>query len=224
VPVDDEVAPEPAPGPGTAAGAPSADPADDVVLADTVGVALQVVLDRLSPGERVAFVLHDSFGVDFATVAEVLGTTPTAARKLASRARGKVAQPTEPDHRADWAVVDAFLAAARRGEFERLLELLAPGAVVAGDEAAVALGTPSRIAGRRQVAEFFDGAAKAARPVLVGDRPGAAWFHRGAARVVFDFTVVDGVVQRIDFRADDDVLAQVTLRRGAPRSGPAAAW
>lgn len=89
------------------------DPADEVALADTVGIALQVVLDRLSPGERVAFVLHDSFGVDFPTIAEILGSTPVAARKLASRARNKVAQPAAQDHQPDWAVVDAFMAAAR---------------------------------------------------------------------------------------------------------------
>jgi len=189
-----------------------ADPAEEVALADTVGVALQVVLDRLSPGERVAFVLHDTFGVDFTTIAEILGRSPEAARKLASRARGKVATPAEPDLRADWLVVDAFLAAAREGDFSRLLELLAPDAVAVGDEAALALGTPDRISGRRPVAEFFNGAAKAALPVFVEDRPGAAWFHRGEARIAFDFTVVDGVVQRIDFRARPSVLASLTRR------------
>ncbi|BDZ42118.1 hypothetical protein GCM10025865_14170 [Paraoerskovia sediminicola] len=89
------------------------DPADDVALADTVGVALQVVLDRLTPSERVAFVLHDTFGFEFATVATLLDTTPTAARKLASRARAKVAQPAVEDQLADWEVVDAFMDAAR---------------------------------------------------------------------------------------------------------------
>ena len=190
----------------------AADPAEQVALADTVAVALQVVLDRLTPGERVAFVLHDSFGVDFPTVAEVLGTTAVAARKLASRARAKVAQPAGEDHRADAAVVDAFLAAARRGDFARLLQLLAPDARVTGDAAAVALGTPTRLDGRRRVAEMFDGAASAALPVLVADRPGAAWYHRGAARVAFDFTVEKGLVRRIDFRADPDVLAAVRRR------------
>ncbi|QIK74956.1 sigma-70 family RNA polymerase sigma factor [Nocardioides piscis] len=197
----------------SAAASPPVDPADHVVLADTVGVALQVVLDRLSPSERVAFVLHDSFGVDFTTIAAVLDTTPSAARKLASRARGKVAQPQEPDHRADWVVVDAFLAAAREGDFARLLTLLAPDAVVAGDQAAVALGTPAAIDGQRAVAEFFNGAASAALPVFVADRPGAAWFDRGQARVVFDFSVEDGVVRRIDFRAEPGVLVDVRRRR-----------
>lgn len=194
------------------------DPADDVALADAVGVALRVVLDRLSPAERVAFVLHDSFGFDFATIAAMLETTPAAARKLASRARAKVVQPAAEDALADWEVVDAFLAAARHGDFSRLLDLLAPDVVVGGDAEAVAMGTPEHIAGRQEVASFFNGAAKAALSVFVEDRPGAAWVNRGTARVAFDFTVVDGRVARIAFRADPAVLAGVRARRG---DGPA---
>lgn len=188
------------------------DPADEVALADTVGVALQVVLERLTPRERVAFVLHDSFGFPFETVAATLGTSPAAARKLASRARAKIGQPTPEDALADRAVVDAFMSAARGGDLSRLLALLAPDAVVVGDEVAIGLGTPARIEGRDDVAAFFDGAAHAALPVLVGQRPGAAWFDRGTARVVFDFTVVDGLVHRIDFRADPGVLARTRHR------------
>ncbi len=189
------------------------DPADQVALADTVGVALQAVLDRLTPSERVAFVLHDSFGIDFPTIAEILTSTPVAARKLASRARSKVALSGDEGSSADWQVVDAFLAAAREGNFERLLQLLAPDVVIAGDEAAVLAGAPARLEGRQQVATMFNGAAKAALPVFIGDRPGAAWFHRGQARVAFDFVVEDGVVRRIDFRADPAVLAGLTRRR-----------
>ncbi len=189
------------------------DPADEVALADTVGVALRVVLDRLTPGERVAFVLHDSFGFEFATIAAMLDTTPTAARKLASRARAKVVQPAPDDALADWEVVDAFLAAARGGDFGRLLSLLAPDVVVTGDAAAVAMGTPERIAGREEVAHFFNGAAKAALSVFVEHRPGAAWVHRGEAKVAFDFTVLDGVVTRIAFRAEPSVLAGVRSRK-----------
>ncbi|NHC24075.1 sigma-70 family RNA polymerase sigma factor [Nocardioides sp. IC4_145] len=200
-------------------GSDAEDPADHVTLADTVGVALQVVLDRLSPGERVAFVLHDSFGHDFPTIATILDTSPTAARKLASRARAKVAQPSLDDTLADWEVVDAFLAAARGGDLRRLLDLLAPDAVVVGDRAAVAAGTPGRIAGREGVAAMFDGAAEAALPVYVDGRPGAAWVHRGEARVAFDFSVVDGRVARIDFRAEPELLASVRPRRGAAPAG-----
>lgn len=193
-------------------------PADEAVLADSVGEALSVVLDRLSPAERVAFVLHDSFSVDFPTIAGVLDCTPAAARKLASRARSKVSRPGPTDGQAEWLVVDAFLAAARNGEFSRLLELLAPDVVVAGDPAAVGIGTPARIDGRDAVAEFFDGAAAAALPVIVHDRPGAAWFDRGVARVAFDFRVSGGRVTRIDFRAEPGALATIRRRRdGDPR-------
>lgn len=190
------------------------DPADEVALAGTVGVALQVVLDRLSPAERVAFVLHDSFGVEFDAVAAILGTTPAAARKLASRARTKVVQDVPEDVPADWEVVDAFLAAARGGDLDRLLQLLAPDVVVTGDAAAVALGTPDRICGRQDVARFFDGAAKAALAAFVAQRPGAAWVHRGDVRVAFDVSVLQGRVTGIALCADPAVLAAVRLRRG----------
>ena len=190
------------------------DPGDDVALADTVGLALQVVLDRLSPRERVAFVLHDSFGFEFSTIAGVLDTTPAAARKLASRARAKVTRPDLEDRLADWEVVDAFMAAARNGDFNRLLRLLAPDAAVTADDAAVLVGTPRQIEGREEVAMFFNGSAKSALPVFVGGRPGSAWFHLGAAKVVFDFSIDDGLVRAITFRAAPDLLSRVVRRDG----------
>lgn len=195
------------------------DPADDVALADTVGLALHVVLDRLSPRERVAFVLHDSFGFEFPTIAALLDTTPAAARKLASRARAKVTQPHPEDRLADWEVVDAFMAAAKNGEFDRLLRLLAPDAAVTADDAAILVGTPRQIEGRDDVAAFFNGSARATLAVFVGDRPGSAWFHLGAAKVVFDFTVSDGLVRAITFRAAPDVLARVVRRDGGRPRG-----
>ncbi len=194
------------------------DPAEEVELADTVGVALQVVLDRLTPNERVAFVLHDSFGFEFPTIAAVLDTTPAAARKLASRARSKVRQPAAQDQLTDWEVVDAFLAAAREGDFARLLRLLAPDATVSADDAAILSGTPRLIEGQQEVASFFNGAAAAALPVFIGDRPGAAWFQHGEARVAFDFNLVDGRVQGITFRADPDLLTQISRRRDGRRA------
>lgn len=194
------------------------DPAEDVVLADTVGVALQVVLDRLTPQERVAFVLHDTFGFEFATIAAVLDSSPAAARKLASRARAKVRQPAAEDALADWEVVDAFMSAARQGDFTRLVQLLAPDAVVTADDAAVLAGTPQRIEGREEVATFFNGSAKSALPVLVDDRPAAAWYLHGEAKVLFDFTLVDGVVSAITFRAEPEVLSRVTRREAAAPS------
>src|SRR5664279_3950867 len=153
-------------------------PVDDVGPGETLNdPAAHVVLDRLSPRERVAFVLHDSFGFEFPTIAAVLDTTPAAARKLASRARAKVTQPHLQDRLAEWEVVDAFMAAAKNGDFDRLLRLLAPDAAVAADDTAVLVGTPRQIEGRDEVATFFNGSAKAALPVFVGDRPGTAWFR-----------------------------------------------
>ncbi|OBG05498.1 RNA polymerase subunit sigma-70 [Mycolicibacter sinensis] len=190
------------------------DPADDLVLADTVGIALQVVLDRLTPAERVAFVLHDSFGFDFELIATMLDTTSVAARKLASRARAKVRPPAPADALADWEVVDAFMTAAREGDFAQLLELLAPDVVVTADASAVALGTPTRLEGAGEVASFFNGAAAAAFAVFVEDRPGAAWIHRGQVKVAFDFTVTTGQIHHLRFRAADDVLAGVRHRVG----------
>lgn len=196
-----------------------ADVAEDVSLAETVGVALQLVLDRLSPQERVAFVLHDSFGFEFPTIATILETTPSAARKLASRARAKVRQPAPEDALADWAIVDAFMDAARNGDFDRLMQLLAPDAVVIADVAAMQAGTPERIEGRQEVATFFNGSAKSALAVYVDDRPGAAWYQRGEAKVVFDFTIADGAIQRITFRAEPDLLLRVARRDGEQRRG-----
>lgn len=190
------------------------DPLRDVVLADAVGTALHVVLDRLTPRERVAFVLHDTFAVDFDAIAAVLGggTSPAAARKLASRARAKVTAPVAEEEQANAAVVDAFLAAARGGDLPTLLTLLAPGVVVSADAAAAALGTPSRLQGREEVAAFFNGAARGAMPVLTAGRPGLAWMQRGEVRMLFDLTVDDRQITAILFRAEPEVLAGVVRR------------
>ncbi|QLL08646.1 sigma-70 family RNA polymerase sigma factor [Mycobacterium vicinigordonae] len=199
------------------------DPADDVALADTVGVALQVVLDRLTPAERVAFVLYESFGVDFGAIASMLDTTPVAARKLASRARAKVRPAASEDALADWEIVDAFMTAAREGDFTRLLELLAPDVVIASDAAAIALGSPARLDGADEVANFFNGAARAAFPVFIEERAGAAWIHRGEVKVAFDFTIEAGQIRRLQFRAADEVLAGVRRRDSGTDYGAASA-
>ena len=196
------------------------DPAEDVALAETVGLALQVVLERLTPSERVAFILHDTFGFEFTTIAAVLDTSPDAARKLASRARAKVGQPVSQDRLSDWEVVDAFMAAAKDGDFDRLLQLLAPDAFIDADETALLAGTPARIEGRQEVAAFFNGRARATLSVFTDDRPAVAWFHRGDPMVVFDFTLKDGLVDHVTFRADPEVLAQVERREGPARKSP----
>jgi RNA polymerase sigma-70 factor (ECF subfamily) len=211
--------PTPADSAATQASDATIDPAHDLELAETVGIALGVVLDQLSPRERVAFVLHDSFGFDFATIGAALRCSAPTARKLASRARARVRLPGSHASHAvvarqpDWAVVDAFMAAARNADFGPLLDLLAPDAVVEADAFATAEGTPERVEGAEKVAAFFNGGASAALPVWTQGRPAAAWFHRGQPRVLFDFDIEGSRVTRITFRADPHLLAEVTRRR-----------
>jgi RNA polymerase sigma-70 factor (ECF subfamily) len=189
------------------------DPAEQAVLADTVGVALFVVLDRLKPPERIAFVLHDLFGVSFDEIAPVVGTTPAAARQLASRARRRVRgaeEESEGDIAAQRAVVDAFLAAARGGDLATLLRLLDPEVVLDVDAAAAQTGAVRRV-GAPAVAEQFAGRAQVARAALVDGAVGAVWSLRGRPQVVFDFVVRGGRVAGITLLADRDTLDAMDL-------------
>ena len=193
-------------------GAAEDDPADDALLAEAVGAGLVVVLDRLAPAERVAFVLHDLFGLPFDEVATVLGRSPASARQLASRGRRRL-RGGEPGavraHARSRAVVDAFLAAAKGGDLATLLTLLDPDVVLSSDAAAAAFGAAPRAVGADAVAATFNGRAQAARPALVAGRPGLVWSLRGAPKVAFAFTVVDDRVVAIEQLADPEVLAAV---------------
>jgi RNA polymerase sigma-70 factor (ECF subfamily) len=196
-----------------AAGPSPDDPESAAVRADSVGLALQVVLDSLGPAERLAFVLHDLFGVPFDRIAPILDRTPEAARQLASRARRRVrsGRPA-PDARRQKTVVDAFLAAARDGRFEDLLAVLDPDIVVAADEAAVATGFSGReVIGAKAVAALFNGQAKQAVAVLVDGTAGAMWAPGGTPRSVLAFTIVDGRVAAIDIVNDPSTLAALEL-------------
>jgi len=188
------------------------DPEREAVLADAVGPALLVVLDTLSPSERLAFVLHDMFGVPFEEIAAIAGRTPAAARQLASRARRRV-QGAEPAEDADASrrreIVDAFLAASRDGDFEGLLALLDPDVVARSDVAAVQMGSPAETTGATAVAKFFAGRARAARPGLVDGEPGLVWAQGGVARVAFAFTIEDGTIVEIELIADSERLTGV---------------
>jgi RNA polymerase sigma-70 factor (ECF subfamily) len=203
-PLDDEAA-------ALADGGP--DPEAEAVLADAVGPALLVVLDTLSPAERLAFVLHDLFAVSFGEIAEVLGRSEAATRQLASRARRRVqgAEAPEGDRARQREVVEAFLAASREGDFEALLALLDPQVVVRADAAAVAAGAEAEVRGVRAVAGTFTGRARFARPALVDGAVGAVWAPGGRPRVVFAFTVRDGRVAEIGLLADPDRLAGLDL-------------
>ena len=192
------------------------DPEQDAVLADTVGAALLVVLDTLTPNERLAFVLHDLFGVAFAEIAEMLDATPEAARQYASRARRRVRgsdSSGRPDPARQRKVVEAFLAASRGGDFEALLRLLAPDVVVSGDAAAVAIGADAELRGPRQVAEAYSGRAQAARLVLLDGLAGAAWSLRGEVKVAFVFTTEGDLVTAIHLVADPRRLEQISVER-----------
>jgi RNA polymerase sigma-70 factor (ECF subfamily) len=191
----------------------AADPEAEAVLADAVGPALLVVLDTLSPAERLAFVLHDLFAVPFGEIAEILGRSEAAARQLASRARRRVqgAEASEGDRARQRLVVEAFLAASRKGDFEALLRLLDPRVVARADAAAVAAGAEAEVRGARAVAGTFVGRARFARPALVEGAVGAVWAPGGRPRVVFAFTVSDGRVAEIRLLADPERLAELDL-------------
>jgi RNA polymerase sigma-70 factor (ECF subfamily) len=181
----------------------AADPEHEAVLAESVGSALLVVLQRLAPAERVAFVLHDLFGVSFDEIAGIVGRSPVAARQLASRARRRVQGAADDTDAADvarhQAVVEAFFRASRGGDFQALLAVLDPEVSVRGDAAVLAMGTLPPLEGAQAVAKQFSvwrmGVASLA---LVDGVLGAVYAHKGTPRVVFSFTVEDGKITGIE--------------------------
>ncbi len=186
------------------------DPAEAAILAESVGAALLVVLDSLAPDERVAFVLHDVFAVPFDTIGEVVGRSPQAARQLASRARRRV-QGTPAFGSVDLAqhrnLVEAFLRAAREGDFEALIRLLHPGVVFEPDQAALRMGSRPRTRGADDVASALSGGARGARLVLADGRAALAWAPGGNIRSVIQFTVVDDRITAITVTADASRIA-----------------
>lgn len=190
-------------------------PEPEAILADSLGPALLLVLDALGPSERLAFVLHDLFGMPFEDIAPIVDRSPGAARQLASRARRRVQGSDDPrarDLRRQQEVVDAFLAASRRGDFEALISLLDPDVVLRADRAAVEAATASRakgapllapeVRGHRAVAEALVGRAQAARPALIEGSPGAVWAPGGRPRAVFAFRVIGDTVAEIEIVTD----------------------
>ncbi|HEY0261050.1 MAG TPA: sigma-70 family RNA polymerase sigma factor [Lacisediminihabitans sp.] len=201
----------------TQTGREGVDPEADALLADRVGGAMQLMLDALVPAERAAFVLHDAFGYSFPEIAQMLGRSDAAVRQLASRARRKVHDASEPLQEAqrrvvaaNREVVEAFLSAAQGGDLSRLMSLLAPDVVMRADSAAQAMGTQSLYDGPESVAGRFRG-AQGARPVLIDGDPGVAWMVNGRARVVFCFQLADGLVRAIDLVADREVMATMEI-------------
>jgi RNA polymerase sigma factor (sigma-70 family) len=194
--------------------ADATDPEDEAVLADSVGLALLVVLETLAPAERLAFVLHDMFAVPFDEIAPIVGRSPAAARQLASRARRRVQGSgtiRESDRSRQREVVHAFLAASREGDFDALLALLDPDVVLRGDDAAVRTGASKEVRGAAAVAGTFSGRARTAQLALVNGAVGAVWAPGGQPRVVFGFTIAGGKIAEIDLLADPERLRQLEL-------------
>src|SRR5918992_2321883 len=181
------------------------DPEHEALLADSVGLALLVVLETLSPPERLAFVLHDMFGVPFDEIAPIVDRSPAAARQLASRARRRV-QGAAPAPDADVArqreVVDAFLAAARGGDFDALVAVLDPDVMLRADSGAVPAGASREVRGAAAVARrAVKGRARAARPALVNGAMGVVVAPRGRLLMVLGFTISGGQMVPIDSSA-----------------------
>lgn len=193
------------------------DPEHQALLADSVGLALLVVLELLRPQERIAFVLHDMFGVPFEEIAPIVGRTSAAARQMASRARRRVrgeAPPADPDLGHQQAVLDAFLAAARGGDFGALLEVLDPDVVLRVDAGAWALAGPRETRGATavlaQIQRFAAGAWQA-QQVLVNGGAGFIVVRDGTPAVVAGFTVAGGRVTEMDLLVDPERLAALDL-------------
>ncbi|MEO3930396.1 sigma-70 family RNA polymerase sigma factor [Micromonosporaceae bacterium B7E4] len=201
-----------------------ADPEREAMLADSVGLALLVVLETLTPAERLAFVLHDLFAVSYDEIAPIVGRSPAASRQLASRARRRVqadAATPEADLPRQREIVDAFLTAARGGEVGTLLTLLDPDVVMRADGAAVRLGGRAELRGAQDVAGFFAGRADAARTAVVDGAPGAVVVLRGKIRFALSFIVRDGRIIGIDVVADSEQLHALDIATTGVESGGA---
>lgn len=197
------------------------DPEEEALVADSVGLALLVVLDQLSPAERLAFVLHDMFAVPFDEIAPIVDRSPAAARQLASRARRRVQHATPVAKTTPLGVyreggaaartgktslASAFLAASREGDFEALLEMLDPDIVLRSDPTAVRMGVEAELHGPDAVNRVFAGRTWA--PVLadVDGREGLVWLVSGRPHVAFRLTVTDGRISAIDIKAELDEM------------------
>jgi len=196
---------------------PGIDPEQEALLGDSIGLALLVVLESLSPGERVAFVLHDVFAIPFDDIAPIVGRSIPATRQLASRGRRRVHGAPVPDRDLDaqWAVVDAFLAASRDGDFERLLAALDPEVTLRSDGGTARPGLVTLVHGAKAVATnamaFRAVAGNATRTLVNGTPGGVAWTPDGRPFAVISFTVAGSRIVEIDVLADPDRLARLDL-------------
>jgi len=205
-PLDNELA-DPAPdGPGS-------DPEHEALLADSVGLALLIVLDSLTPTERVAFVLHDMFAVPFEEIAPIVGRNAAATRQLASRARRRVQHADAdrgPDRLRQSRLVDAFLQAARRGDFAALVELLDSDVVLRSDAAAVALGAAEEARGAETIASLAR-RARGVQPALIDGLPAVVGLRRGQPHIALLFTFSTDRIAAIEVVAEPERLATFDL-------------
>lgn len=200
-------------------------PDRELALADSVGVALLVVLERLAPVERVAFVLHDMFELPFEEIAPIVERSPAATRQLASRARRRVqglpdVDTVDPEQQRN--LVDAFLAASRNGDITALLAVLAPDVVLRADAVAirmaatrVAAGAPAlvpELRGARAVVDTFAGRARAAQPAIIDGWAGAAWAQQGIPRAVFAFTATADDAGEVKISAVEIIMEPERIR------------
>ena len=199
------------------------DPEREILLADAVGSAMMVVLDTLTPPERVAFVLHDLFALSFEDISEIVGRSPVATRQLASRARRRVqgAGEREEELPSQREVARAFMAASRSGDLEAVLAVLDPDVVLRVDPFIVraaaaneAKGAPRlvpEVRGAADVARVFLGSAQAAQPALIDGTPGAAWAHGGRPRAVWTFKVEQGRIVSVQVIGDPRTIARLEV-------------
>lgn len=197
----------------TVPGEAESDPEHEALLADSVGLALLIILDTLTPTERVAFVLHDMFAVPFEAIAPIVGRNATATRQLASRARRRV-QHSDIEHGEDRLrqsrLVDAFLAAARRGDLVALVEVLDPDAVLRCDPAVVAIGGPEEARGAETVAAYLR-QARGAQPALINGAPAAVALRAGQLWIALLVTFSRDKIAEIEVVAEAEHLATLDL-------------
>jgi RNA polymerase sigma-70 factor (ECF subfamily) len=197
----------------------SPDPQQEALLADSVGLALLVVLDTLTPAERLAFVLHDLFAMPFGEIAPIVGRSTQATKMLASRARHRVrtAQVPDADLQRKREVVDAFLAASRNGDFAALLDLLDPDVTARADASAAPPGAPTSVRGAQAVARqalLFSHRAKHAHTGLVNGAPAILVTPHGHLATVMTFTIIDGKIVGLDIITDTQRLGQLSIGAG----------
>jgi RNA polymerase sigma-70 factor (ECF subfamily) len=191
------------------------DPEHEALMADSVGLAMLVVLGKLNPAERIAFVLHDIFALSFSEIAPIIGRNEAAVRQLASRARRRVQGVESTSETAELKkkreLVDAFLAASRSGDFEKLLTVLDPNVILRNDTAFAPVANSPVVHGSQAVAKQFTGRAQGARPVLVNRSVGVIVAPRGQLLFVLELTVADGKITEINMIADQARLGQLDI-------------